>query len=114
MTSDEIEIYEPSFEEISDPSSPFYDERWFESELLPRDHEWYEIIGDFLFMCAMTKRYEYTGKNQSLADKQKQHLNKFKKLVPEIEDLIRGGCESLEFAQKWAELLYPVSTSWTG
>ena len=106
MTVDEIEIeiYEPSFEEISDPGSLFYDERWFESELLPQDHEWYEIIGDFLSMCAMIRRYEYTGKDQNLADEQKRYLGKFTELVPEVEGLIRGGYESLEFAQQWAEL----------
>ncbi len=99
-----LELYEPNFKEISCPDSRYYDERWFESELLPQDHEWFEIIGDFLLMGATIRRYEYTGKNEQLSDQQTRHLNKFKELVPEIEDLIRGEYESLEFAQKWAEL----------
>ncbi len=100
----QLEPHELNFKEISCSDSPFYDERWFESELLPQDHEWFEIIGDFLAMCASIRRYEYTGKNEQLADQQNHNLNKFKELVPEIEDLIRGEYESLEFAQKWAEL----------
>lgn len=106
MTYDklELEAWEPSFEQISNRDSPFYDERWFESELLPSDHEWFEIIGDFLLMCATIRRYEYTGKNPKLADQQRHHFDKFKELIPEIEDLIRGGYDSIEFAQKWAEL----------
>lgn len=101
---DDLDTYEPTFEEISDPDSPYYDERWFESELLPWDHEWYEIIGDFLLMCSCVQRYEYTGKNKKLAAQYIHNADKFRELVPEIEELIRGGYESVEFAMKWTAL----------
>jgi hypothetical protein len=96
-------MYEPSFEEISNRDSPYYDENWFESELLPEDHEWFSIIGDFLLMRAMIRRYEYAGKNQALAVQQRRNLYRFNNLIPEIEDLIRGEYECLEFVEKWAD-----------
>lgn len=99
----DLEIYEPDFEEISDPNSSYYDPNWFESERLPDDHEWYEIIGDFLFMRAMIGKHEYTGKNDKLAEKQKINFKHFNTLIPEIEGLIRDGVQGLEFSEKWAK-----------
>lgn len=107
----EFEIFEPTFEQISDPDSPFYDERWFESDLLPENHEWAETIGDFLFMCAMIKKHVYTGKNKNLAKEQQDNIERFQALVPEIEDIIKGGYDSLEFAKKWAILLRAYDAS---
>lgn len=99
ITEDEF----PSFEEISNPESVFFDPRWFESELMPDNHEWAEVIGDFLFMRDTVRRYEYTGKNRELSAENRAYLKKFKELIPEIEHFIRYGMDGLEFAQLWAE-----------
>tara|TARA_R110002124_G_scaffold149220_1_gene315067 strand:+ start:216202 stop:216915 length:714 start_codon:yes stop_codon:yes gene_type:complete len=105
MTLDklEFEVYEPSFDEISDVDSDYYDECWYESESLPYDHDWYEIIGAFLLMRVMIAKYEYTGKNSELQKRGNSHLKKFKRLLPDVEEHIRYSIMTPEFTILWAE-----------
>lgn len=98
------EVTSVTFEEISNPDSPFFDKQWFESELLPEGHEWFEIIGDFLFMQATIRRNKYSGKNPQLTAQNDKHLSKFEELIPDIEHFIRYNMDGLEFAGLWSEL----------
>ncbi len=92
-----------NYEEITDPKHPLYDPNWFEIDCIPEDDPWFFIIGDFLYMRTMVAKYEYTGKNKKLKSTSSKHLNSFKKVLPDIEDLIRYKIDNLEFAEKWGE-----------
>lgn len=98
-----LEIYEPTFKEISDPKNLYYDPNWFESDLLPFDHEWSEIIGKFLYMRALITRYEYFGQSKNFKHSQITRINKFKEMLPEIENFIREGFLYGDFVLKWGD-----------
>jgi len=94
---------ELNFEQISDPKSPFFDAYWFESDILPEEHPWFSLIGDFLYMKVMVAQHEYTGNNFRFRYRSGTRLKRFHELTPVIEEFIRNKQESLSLAEAWSD-----------